>query len=120
MARDAYGFVAHPRTIKEIAPASPVDRRLMGYHTTSASRRKEGPTSVSQKRAVNSLVLCCCATQGIVSPGLAALCQTDGTPLRGEVPIELLGDGKTIGSAQVDAQGIAAFDVERLQTNCGS
>ena len=68
---------------------------------------------------MNSLVLCCCATQGIVSPGLAALCQTDGTPLRGEVPIELLGDGKTIGSAQVDAQGIAAFDVERLQTNCG-
>jgi hypothetical protein len=47
-ARDAYGLVAHPRTIREIAPASPVDRRLMEYHTTSASRRKEGPASVSR------------------------------------------------------------------------
>jgi len=38
--------------------------------------------------------------------------ETDGTPLRGGVPIELLGDDKSIGSAQVDAEGIAAFDVD--------
>jgi hypothetical protein len=41
--------------------------------------------------------------------------ETDGTPLGGGVPIELLGDGKSIGSAQVDAEGIAAFDVDPAQ-----
>jgi hypothetical protein len=41
--------------------------------------------------------------------------ETDGTPLGGGVPIELLGDGKSIGSAQVDAQGIAAFEVDPAQ-----
>ncbi len=41
--------------------------------------------------------------------------EPDGTPLGGGVPIELLGDGKSIGSAQVDAQGIAAFDVDPAQ-----
>jgi hypothetical protein len=40
--------------------------------------------------------------------------ETDGTPL-GVVPIELLGDGKSIGSAQVDTQGIAAFEVDPAQ-----
>jgi hypothetical protein len=32
--------------------------------------------------------------------------------LRGEVPIELLGDGKSIGCAEVDTEGIAAFEVD--------
>ena len=41
--------------------------------------------------------------------------ETDGTPLGGGVPIELLGDGKSIGSVQIDAQGIAAFDVDPAQ-----
>jgi hypothetical protein len=38
--------------------------------------------------------------------------ETDGRPLSGEIAIELLGDGKSIGSAQVDVEGIAAFDVD--------
>jgi hypothetical protein len=41
--------------------------------------------------------------------------ETDGTPLGGGVPIELLSDGKSIGSAQMDAEGIAAFDVDPTQ-----
>ena len=38
--------------------------------------------------------------------------ETDGTPLRGGVPIELLGDGESIGCAEVDTEGIAAFEVD--------
>jgi hypothetical protein len=38
--------------------------------------------------------------------------EADGTPLRGGVPIELLGDGKSIGCADVDSEGIAAFAVD--------
>jgi hypothetical protein len=41
--------------------------------------------------------------------------ETDGSPLRGGIAIELLGDGKSIGSAQVDAEGITAFDVDPAQ-----
>jgi hypothetical protein len=39
----------------------------------------------------------------------------DGTPLRGGLPIELLGDGKSIGCVQMDAEGIAAFEVDPAQ-----
>jgi hypothetical protein len=41
--------------------------------------------------------------------------ETDGTPLRGEVPIELLGDGQSLGCANVDGEGIAAFEVDPAQ-----
>ena len=37
--------------------------------------------------------------------------ETDGTPLGTGVAIELLGDGESIGCAEVDTEGIAAFEV---------
>ena len=38
--------------------------------------------------------------------------ETDGTPLGAGVTIELLGDGESIGCAEVDTEGIAAFEVD--------
>jgi hypothetical protein len=71
--------VAHPRIIKKITPASS-GRKLIEYYTTSDLTAQRGARLRFQKRAVVSLVLCCCDTQGIVSPGLAAaLCQAIGT-----------------------------------------
>jgi hypothetical protein len=37
---DADGLVEHPRTIKEIATASPAERKLIQYHTAFALRLK--------------------------------------------------------------------------------
>ena len=41
--------------------------------------------------------------------------ETDGSPLGARVAIELLGDGKSIGCADVDTEGIAVFDVDPAQ-----
>ena len=41
--------------------------------------------------------------------------ETDGTPLGTGVAIELLGDGESIGCAEVDTEGIAAFEVDPEQ-----
>jgi|SoimicMinimDraft_17_1059745.scaffolds.fasta_scaffold66124_1 hypothetical protein len=41
--------------------------------------------------------------------------ETDGTPLGAGVAIELLGDGESVGSAEVDTEGIAALEVDPAQ-----
>jgi hypothetical protein len=41
--------------------------------------------------------------------------ETDGTPLGAGVAIELLGNGESIGCAEVDTEGIAAFEVDPAQ-----
>ena len=41
--------------------------------------------------------------------------ETDGTPLGAGVAIELLGNGESIGCAEVDTEGIAAFEVDPEQ-----
>jgi hypothetical protein len=41
--------------------------------------------------------------------------ETDGTPLGTGVAIELLGDGESVGSAEVDTEGLAAFEIDPAQ-----
>ena len=41
--------------------------------------------------------------------------ETDETPLGTGVAIELLGDGESVGSAEVDTEGLAAFEIDPAQ-----
>lgn len=41
-----------------------------------------------------------------------ALFASEKTPLGASIPLELLGDGKVLGAAVTDAEGVASFDVD--------